>query len=122
MKNKSGSVFWWLVMPVFICLSIPGTLQPQTNNINSIGSFESDMPSYWKKGSEPGGSTLSWATDQKRSMSRSLKITKSQTGEAAVWESENQLDLWSPQHLKDVDIFIGAYVRTQGVNTNPQND
>ena len=28
-------------------------------NANLIGGFESDLPSYWTKGGEPGGSTLS---------------------------------------------------------------
>ena len=80
------------------------------------------MPSYWTKAAEPGGSTLSWATDEFRSMGRSLKITKSATSEAAVWESENMADLWSEKHFKDVDIKFGVYYKTSGVNTNPAND
>jgi hypothetical protein len=92
------------------------------SGINEFGSFEQQIPAYWTKGAEPGGSTLSWATDQYRSMNKSLKISKQVTGEAAVWESEYMQDLWSPQHYKNVDIFIGAYVKTEGVNTNPTND
>ncbi len=91
-------------------------------DINSIGSFEGDMPSYWTKGSVPGGSTLEWATDASRNMGRSLKITKEVTGDSAAWISENMLDLWSPQHYKDVDIFVGAWVKTENVNVNPAND
>ncbi|KUG25997.1 hypothetical protein ASZ90_004177 [hydrocarbon metagenome] len=90
--------------------------------ISEIGSFEQGLPSYWTKGSEPGGSTLTWATDQFISMGRSLKITKNATGEAAMWESENMADLWSPLHYKDVDINMGVSYRTEGVNTNPAND
>ncbi|MCA1800734.1 MAG: hypothetical protein LC650_05525, partial [Actinobacteria bacterium] len=90
--------------------------------MNEIGSFEQDLPSYWTKGMEPGGSTLSWATDQSRSMGRSLKIQKGVTGEAAMWESENMVDLWSDRHFKDVDIKAGIYYMTSGVNTNPANN
>jgi hypothetical protein len=55
-------------------------------------------------------------------LGKSLKITKGVTSEAAVWESENAVDFWSPQHLKDVDIKIGAWVMTEGVNTNPATE
>ncbi|HTX99999.1 MAG TPA: FlgD immunoglobulin-like domain containing protein, partial [Bacteroidota bacterium] len=33
--------------------------------------------------------------------------------------SDNMCDIWSPVNNKNVDIFLGAYVRTLGVNTNP---
>ena len=44
--------------------------------IKDIGGFESDLPSYWNKGSEPDGATLTWATDEYRTLGRSLKISK----------------------------------------------
>ena len=44
--------------------------------ISNIGGFESDLPSYWTKGSEPDGATLTWATDEYRTLGRSLKISK----------------------------------------------
>ena len=66
--------------------------------ISGIGGFESDMPSYWTKGSEPGGATLTWATDEYMSLGRSLKIEKGVTGEAASWVSENMCDQWTPIH------------------------
>ena len=31
-------------------------------------------------------------------------------------------DIWSGTHSKNVDIFLGAWVRTSGVNTAPAND
>ncbi|HED07070.1 MAG TPA: hypothetical protein ENI57_03025, partial [Ignavibacteria bacterium] len=91
-------------------------------DLNAAGGFEGALPSYWKKGSTPNGATLTWATDQSRSMGKSLKITKGVTSDAAVWESKNMADFWSPQHLKDVDIKLGAWVKTDGVNTNPATD
>ena len=90
--------------------------------ISSIGSFEQDLPSYWMKGSEPSGASLSWASDQSLSMGRSLKIEKDATGEAAMWESENMVDLWSERHFKDVDIKTGVYYMTSGINTNPTTE
>ncbi|MEO8399098.1 MAG: FlgD immunoglobulin-like domain containing protein, partial [Ignavibacteriaceae bacterium] len=91
-------------------------------NLNAIGGFEQNLPSYWTKGSEPSGSTLTWATDDSRSLGRSLKIEKTSTGEAAMWESENMVDLWSQRHYANVDIMLGAYVKTMNVNTNPATD
>ena len=89
--------------------------------ISGIGGFESDMPSYWTKGSEPGGATLTWATDEFMSLGRSLKIEKGVTGEAASWVSENMCDQWTPLHEANKDWIMGAYVKTEGVNTNPAN-
>ncbi len=111
---------WGWILFSFIVL--PFYLSNAQSGINLIGSFESELPSYWKKGGEPSGAKLEWATDQYRSMGRSLKIEKTGTGEEAYWESENMCDLWSPTHSKDVDIFLGAYVRTEGINVNPAND
>ena len=73
-------------------------------------------------GNNPGDNTLSWATDQYRSMGHSLKIDKTTTGDSASWISENMADIWSPQHLANVDIMLGAYVKTMNVNTNPADD
>ena len=88
-----------------------------------IGGFEGSLPSYWNIGNQPSGATLSWATDQSRSMGHSLKIVKpSATADSAAWISDNMCDIWSPQHSKNVDIFLGAYVRTQGVNTAPATE
>jgi len=112
------SHWFWLIL-FFIIGTVSSNAQ---TGINLIGSFEQELPSYWNKVGEPTGAALSWATDQSRSMGRSLKIAKTGTGEEAYWESENMCDLWAPLHNKDVDIFLGAYVKTEGVNTNPADD
>ncbi len=90
--------------------------------ISNIGGFESDLPSYWTKAVEPSGATLEWATDEYLTLGRSLKISKEVTSEAAVWKSENMCDQWTPTHAADQDWLLGAYVKTQNVNTNPAND
>src|SRR5260221_9761 len=111
---------------VSVCILLLVTLTAggafgQTVNINTVGGFEGTLPSYWTKGNQPGA--LSWATDQFRSLGHSLKITKpTTTADSASWISENMCDVWSPQHLKNVDILVGAYVKTQGVNMNPAAD
>jgi len=91
-------------------------------DINAIGSFEQTLPSYWNKGTEPSGATLTWATDQFRSMGKSLKIEKTATADSAMWESDNMVDLWSERHFANVDINLGMYYMTSGVNTNPVSD
>ncbi len=90
--------------------------------ISGIGSFEADMPSYWTKGAEPGGSTLEWASDESFVMSRSLKITKEATAEAAMWTSENMCDNWGPKLNANEQFQLGAFIKTEGVNTSPAND
>ena len=121
MKKNSKISRWWIGLFSIIIILTQNPMQAQSG-INEIGSFEQQLPSYWTKGAEPTGSTLSWATDQNRSMGKSLKIEKSVTTEAAMWESENMCDLWSEKHFKDVDIKFGLYYKTSGVNTNPTNN
>ncbi len=106
----------------FLILFISTHIIIAQSNINTVGSFEQDLPSYWTIGSPEGVGTLSWAKDEFRSMGRSLKIEKGTTSEAAMWESENMADLWSDKHFKDVDLFMGVYYKTSGVNTNPATE
>ena len=79
------------------------------------------MPAFWNVGNT-GGATLTWATDQHRSGLRSLKIEKTTTGDSASFVSDNMCDIWSGTHTKNVDIFLGAWVRTSGVNTAPATE
>jgi hypothetical protein len=87
--------------------------------VAAVGGFEGTLPAYWTMGGQPAGATLSWATDQYRSMGHSLKITKTATADSASWISTNMCDIWSASLAKNVAIPLGAYVRTSGVNTNP---
>ena len=89
--------------------------------ITEIGGFEGTLPAFWNMGNT-GGATLSWATDQHRSGLRSMKIEKATTGDSSAWVSDNMCDIWSPTHSKNVDIFLGAWVRTEGVNVNPATE
>ena len=121
MKNKLPFLKCVLVGLIIMIFVNPSLLKSQ-NGINLIGTFEGEMPSYWGIGNEPAGSQLSWATDESRSMGRSLKIQKEATSETAYWESDNMVDFWADRHFKDVDLKFGAYYKTMNVNTDPAND
>ena len=90
--------------------------------LSAVGGFEGTLPSFWNIGNQPTNSTLTWATDQFRSLGHSLKITKTATSDTAAWVSSNMCDIWSPTVPANVDILLGAYVMTSGVNTNPTAD
>jgi len=91
----------------------------QNTSLLPNGSFESGKPSFWD--AEPGtsGATLTWATDAAKSPPRSLKIVKSTTGGMARWISKNNVRYWVTDIPRNVDIKVGAWVKTQGVNVNP---
>jgi hypothetical protein len=111
-----GKVFFILILSsMFVGLS---TGMAQIN----FGDFEGNLPSFWTKGSVPAGATLTWDKEVFRSLGRSLKITKEATSDSAAWISENANELWAPQLLKDQDIKLGAFVKTENVNTDPQTD
>jgi len=116
---------WRTVSVGLACLALVASFAAfgQPASWSEIAGLESPLPSFWTKGSEPTGATLTWATDQARSMGHSLKIAKpGATADSAAWVSENMADIWSPTFGKDVDILLGAYVRTENVNTNPATD
>src|SRR5438128_10288768 len=94
-----------LAIAILLLVSLTATgAFGQPLSLPAIGGFEQTLPSYWAKGNQPNTSALSWATDQFRSLGHSLKIAKpSATTDSASWISENMCDLWSPQHLKNVD-------------------
>ena len=118
---KKNVRLYWLLLPIlWLCLGSWNVSYAQLSQINDNGGFESNLPSYWTIGNMPGGTTVTWATDQSRSMGHSLEIIKSAvTTDSAAWVSTNMCDLWSPQNPANVDILVGAYVKTSGVNTNP---
>jgi len=91
-------------------------------SLAQVAGFEGDEPAYWYMGNNPGGSIMSWATDQSVSMGHSLKIQKGVTSDSAAWVSENMCDLWSSSIPANVDLLFGAWVKTSGVNTNPTSD
>ncbi len=104
-----------------LLLLLAGLLSAQTNNLLPNGSFESGVPSLWTA-EQGGGAVLAWATDQVHSGTRSLKIEKSGTGEMSRWISRNNVRYWVTEISAGVDIKVGAWIKTEGVNTNPADD
>jgi len=92
----------------------------QDTNILPNGSFESGSPSLWNM--EPGNATLTWATDQVHGGTHSLKIEKGSTGLLGRWLSGNNVRYWVDNIPSGVDIKLGSWVKTSGVNINPVND
>ena len=112
-----------LLIPVCLVILTFTTTYGQTTNMLPNGGFESGKPSLWN--AEPGasGATLTWATDQTTQGSpRSLKIVKPGTGSMARWISGNMVRYWVDNIDRNVDIKLGATVKTSGVNTAPAND
>src|SRR5664279_1997753 len=106
--------------PVLLVTFAAGMALAQATDLPTISSFEGTLPAYWTMGGQPSGATLSWATDQFRSMGHSLKIAKpAVTADSASWISNNMVDIWDGTIPKNVDILVGAYVKTSGVNTAP---
>ena len=108
---------------LFVIAVVGGVALGQTGNMVTNGGFESGEPSLWT--AEPGtsaGVALSWATDQVQGGTHSLKIVKPNTGSMARWMSGNNVRYWVNDIPSGVDIKLGAYVKTEGVNTNPASD
>jgi hypothetical protein len=115
--------FWRMLLgqgvALFICLW--GAVGQNTNLLPN-GSFESGKPSLWEAEAGTSGATLTWATDAAMTPPRSLKIEKATTVGMARWISGNNVRYWVTNIPKDVDIKVGAWVKTQGVNTSPSSD
>ncbi len=94
----------------------------QNTNLLSMGGFESGKPSLYGAEAGTSGATLTWAEDQKHSGTRSLKIVKAATTGSARWVSGNNVRYWVDKVGKGVDIKIGAWVKTNGVNISTAVD
>jgi hypothetical protein len=71
MINFSNISKFCIGIVFIVSIQIPLLAQGE---INAAGSFEQDAPSYWNKLEPvPSGATLTWATDQFRTLGRSLK-------------------------------------------------
>jgi hypothetical protein len=109
---------------LFLAAALVGVpAQAQLVNMVSNGGFETDNPSLWT--AEPGtsaGAAVTWATDQAMGGTHSLKIVKPNTGGMARWISGNNVRYWVTSIPAAVDIKLGAWVKTSGVNTSPAND
>ena len=102
-----------------LLLSVGVVAQAQNTNLLPNGGFESGKPSLFTAQAGASGATLTWASDQVHSGTRSLKIVKAGTADSARWVSSNNVRYWVDNIPKSVDIKLGAWVKTSGVNTSP---
>ena len=114
--NWITKFLWCISLVVIVAI---GAFAQKTNMLPN-GGFESGKPSLWTTEDSPGsGATLSWASDQVKSGTKSLKIVKAGTTGSARWISGNNVRYWVNNISKGVDIKLGAWVKTSGVNVNP---
>ena len=109
---------WQVFAAAFLFVAVMG----QTTNLLPNGSFESGKPSLWTAEGGGANATLTWATDQVKGGTHSLKIAKTGTGTMARWISGNNVRYWVDRVYQGVDIKLGAWVKTQGVNVSPASD
>lgn len=112
--NRRTHWWWALCLVALVSVWAPA----QTTNLLTMGGFESGKPSLFTA-EQGAGAVLTWATDQTHSGTRSLKIAKTGTGTSSRWVSGNHVRYWVDKIPQGVDIKIGAWVKTSGVNTNP---
>ncbi len=93
----------------------------QTTNLLKNGGFDTNKPSLWTAEAGTSGATLTWASDQVKSGTHSLKIVKSGTAGSARWISGSNVRYWVDNIPKAVDIKVGAMIKTSGVNISPAN-
>jgi hypothetical protein len=90
-------------------------------NIPNPG-FEGDEPNYFSPGGTSPTADISWATNEYRTGGHSLMISKPNADGTASWISEDLYRYWSVYVSADVGMEVGAWVKLDGVNTNPAND
>jgi hypothetical protein len=115
--NLRTAFLWCMSFIVIVAISAFA----QNTNLLKNGGFESGKPALFSAEAGTSGATLTWASDQKHSGTRSLKIVKTATTGSARWVSSNNVRYWVDNISKGVDIKIGAWVKTSGVNTSPAN-
>ena len=81
----------------------------------SDGGFEAAAPSYWS----PTGAGATWSTAQAHSGTHSLAL--SGAGEAS-WTQGEVIRNWVDRFPGNTALTLGAWVRAEGINTNPSSD
>ena len=76
------------------------------------GGFEAAAPSYWT----PSGAGATWSTAQAHSGTHSLALSGAG---AASWTQGEVIRNWVDRFPATNALTLGAWVRTEGVNTNP---
>jgi hypothetical protein len=84
--------------------------------------FEGSQPNYFDPVGTSPTADVSWGTDESRTGGHSLKISKSSGDGTAAWSSIDLYRYWSIYVGQNVGMEVGAWVKLDGVNTNPSSD
>jgi hypothetical protein len=84
-------------------------------NLLSNGGFEAATPALWT----PTGGGAVWTTERSRTPSYALKLSGSG---AASWQQAEAVQHWVSRILGNLEIIVGGWVYTEGVNTSPAGD
>jgi hypothetical protein len=105
-----GTTYWddVFVAPVS---SVIGSIP----NLLANGGFEASSPHLWAA----SGSGAEWTRERSRTPDFSLKLSGS--GEAH-WQQPEAVQHWVSRILGNLELVVGGWVYTEGVNTNPASD
>jgi hypothetical protein len=92
-----------------------GLTADSPGNLLSDGGFEGTAPSYW----EASGAGATWSAERARTPNYSLALSGAA---AAAWEMPEAVLEWVPRFPGNVDLSVGGFVQTEGVNTAPSGD
>lgn len=87
-----------------------------------MGDYESDAPNYFYRGGSSETADVVWSTDEYRTGMHSLGIMKSEMDGTASWMSEDLSRYWAIFSGPDVATYYGAWIKLDGVNTDPMDD
>ena len=102
-----AALLWWGLPTVAQDLAA-------TNRL-ADGGFEAPAPSYWS----PSGAGATWSTAQAHSGTHSLALSGAG---AASWTQAEVVRNWVDRFPATNALTLGAWVRAEGVNTNPASD
>ncbi len=94
---------------------LTGLTASSPGNLLTDGGFEGESPSYWAT-TDAGAE---WTTERARTPNYSLKLSGSG---AATWTMGEAIRNWSDLIPGSIDLTVGGFVQTEGVNTNPASD
>jgi len=83
------------------------------------GGFETGEPNYFSTAGSSPTAQIDWSTVEYRTGMHSLGITKPNTDGTASWISEDLYRFWSVFVGQNVAMNVGAWVKLEGVNTDP---
>lgn len=110
---RAGLLALAVCLPMTALAQLPKTLNDL--NLLSDGGFEASAPSYWTA----SGAGATWTSEVSRTPSFSLKLSGAG---AASWTMSEAVRNWTPRFPANAELEFGAWVWTDGVNTNPAND